>query len=115
MTALLCGCRNRITAAHIIGSGTELEIMVAVENHGEDAFNTKLFVTLPPGVSFRNKAAVSAVSGIWIWICSCSEERVLLYQMCGAGVSVRAIVNEKNGAGSVYVASLHHVIWICIS
>ena len=102
MTALLCGCCNRITAAHIIGSGTDLEIMVAVENHGEDAFNTKLFVTLPPGVSFRNKAAVSAVSGIWIY----SEQCVLLYQMCRAGVS---------RAGSVYVASFHHVIWICIS
>nr|AVP12651.1 integrin alpha 2 [Littorina littorea] len=51
----------RITAAHIIGSGTELEIMVIVENRGEDAFNTKLFTTLPPGVSFRNRAAVSSV------------------------------------------------------
>ena len=63
---LICGCCNRITAAHIIGRGTDLEIMVVVENHGEDAFNTKLFVTLPPGVSFRNKAAVSAVSEIGV-------------------------------------------------
>ncbi|KAL8622410.1 hypothetical protein ACOMHN_041738 [Nucella lapillus] len=51
----------RITAAHIIGSGTALEIMVIVENRKEDAFNAKLFVTLPPGVTFRNRAAVNSV------------------------------------------------------
>ncbi|XP_076460948.1 integrin alpha-8-like isoform X2 [Babylonia areolata] len=51
----------RITAAHIIGSGTDLEIMVIVENRKEDAFNTKLFVSLPPGVIFRNRAAVTSV------------------------------------------------------
>lgn len=50
-----------ITNAHIIGSGTELEIMVIVENKKEDAFNTKLFVTLPPGVSFRSKAGEKSV------------------------------------------------------
>ncbi|XP_076465711.1 integrin alpha-8-like isoform X2 [Babylonia areolata] len=51
----------RISAAHIIGSREALEIMVIVENQKEDAFNTKLFITLPPGVTFTNKAAVSSV------------------------------------------------------
>lgn len=51
----------RITGAHIIGSGSELEIMVIVENRKEDAFNTKLFVELPPSVTFKNKAGVTSL------------------------------------------------------
>ncbi|KAK7477963.1 hypothetical protein BaRGS_00030792, partial [Batillaria attramentaria] len=51
----------RVTAAHIIGRSEELEIMVIVENRKEDAFNTRLYVNLPPGVSFRNKAGVQSV------------------------------------------------------
>nr|KAG5692830.1 hypothetical protein BaRGS_001419 [Batillaria attramentaria] len=52
----------RVTAAHIIGRSEELEIMVIVENRKEDAFNTRLYVNLPPGVSFRNKAGVQSSS-----------------------------------------------------
>ena len=64
-------CRR--TAAHIIGSGMDLEITVNVENSKEDAFNTKLYVTLPIGITFKNKAGVKSVSTsvhiiVWMFI-----------------------------------------------
>ncbi|KAL8610113.1 hypothetical protein ACOMHN_024579 [Nucella lapillus] len=54
----------RISAAHIIGSRVPLEIMVMVENQKEDAFNTKVFITLPPGVTYTSKAGVTSVTPV---------------------------------------------------
>lgn len=43
----------RVSAEHIIGSTTDLEILIIVENRGEDSFNTKLWIDLPPGVTYN--------------------------------------------------------------
>ncbi|BFZ02521.1 hypothetical protein BsWGS_05560 [Bradybaena similaris] len=43
----------RVSAEHIIGSTTALEILMIVVNRGEDSFNTKLWVDLPPGVTYN--------------------------------------------------------------
>ncbi|XP_041365809.1 integrin alpha-V-like [Gigantopelta aegis] len=51
----------RISAAHIIGDRTELEILIMIENRGEDAYNTQLWINLPPGVSYKNADAIQAV------------------------------------------------------
>ncbi|CAL1533806.1 unnamed protein product [Lymnaea stagnalis] len=42
----------RVSAAHVIGSTATVEILVIVTNLGEDSFNTKLWITLPPGVAY---------------------------------------------------------------
>ncbi|XP_055959156.1 integrin alpha-V isoform X2 [Patella vulgata] len=61
----------RVSAAHIIGSDSELEILVMVENRGENAFNSQLWVTLPHGVSYRNIHGIQAVVPV-----SCGSETI---------------------------------------
>ncbi|RUS91582.1 hypothetical protein EGW08_000697 [Elysia chlorotica] len=41
-----------VTRSHIIGTTSNLEFIVVVENKREDAYNTKVWITLPPGVVY---------------------------------------------------------------
>ena len=42
------------------GAGEKLEIVVHVDNNGEDAFNAMLYFRLPDGVSYINANSTSA-------------------------------------------------------
>ncbi|XP_055880602.1 integrin alpha pat-2-like isoform X3 [Biomphalaria glabrata] len=42
-----------VTPTHIIGNPGILEILVIVNNFGEDSFNTRLWIDLPPGVAYN--------------------------------------------------------------
>ncbi|XP_067649238.1 integrin alpha-8-like [Haliotis asinina] len=54
----------RVSRAHVIGTTTELEILIMVENRGEDAFNTHLYINLPQGVSIKGIQGVQSVQGV---------------------------------------------------
>ncbi|XP_025095116.1 integrin alpha-8-like isoform X4 [Pomacea canaliculata] len=100
----------RITNAHIIGSGTELEIMVIVENKKEDAFNTKLFVTLPPGVSFRSKAGEKSVVPVG---CGTLDDVVVcdlgnpLPSGANSSFTLRVAAEDKNETTDALIFLLH--------
>ena len=64
-----------------------------VENQKEDAYSSRLYVTLPPGVSFRNRAGVTSVSET---------------QVFGEGLEQESLVSKVRGGNSVLV-----VCWVC--
>ena len=43
---------SRVTRSHNIGTTSNLEFIIVVENNNEDSYNTKVWITLPPGVVY---------------------------------------------------------------
>ncbi|KAK3731729.1 hypothetical protein RRG08_035399 [Elysia crispata] len=41
-----------VTRSHNIGTTSNLEFIIVVENNNEDSYNTKVWITLPPGVVY---------------------------------------------------------------
>ena len=58
----VCVCRNEDGDLELkVGSLSELNWMVEVENYGEDAHDAYLWLTLPPGVSYRGTKLTNEV------------------------------------------------------
>ena len=52
---------HRVTNSHVIGTASPLQLKVIVNNKNEDSFNTKLWIDLPPGVSYDTISSVDSV------------------------------------------------------
>ena len=51
-----------VAGSYSVGGEEKLEIIATVDNEGEDAFNARLYVQIPPGVQYINaKSSSSAV------------------------------------------------------
>ena len=51
-----------MAGSYSVGAEEKLEIIATVDNEGEDAFNARLYVQIPPGVQYINaKSSSSAV------------------------------------------------------
>ncbi|XP_059148980.1 integrin alpha pat-2-like isoform X4 [Physella acuta] len=72
----------RVSNEHIIGTTATLEILVEVDNKGEDSFNTKLWIDLPPGVTYDKISNQRASVSI-----SCAHNQSLV--VCNLGNPLR--------------------------
>ena len=43
---------SSVTRSHNIGTTSNLEFIIVVYNNNEDSYNTKVWITLPPGVVY---------------------------------------------------------------
>ena len=56
---------SRTDSAYLLGSGDHLQLFTKITNRGEDAFNSMLWVQLPPGLTFI-KAELVGYGGFYI-------------------------------------------------
>ncbi|ESO98544.1 hypothetical protein LOTGIDRAFT_239025 [Lottia gigantea] len=104
----------RVSAAHIIGSDAELEVLVMVENRGENAFNSRLWINMPPGVTYRNIHGIEAVTPV-----SCTSNTIEgeVVVMCDLGnplpyraktnFTLRVSPKEVNGSRNQLIFALN--------
>ena len=53
---------SSLTTDYVLGTtGSPLEVVVQVANHGEDAFEAKVSITIPPGTSYVNVFNIQSV------------------------------------------------------
>ena len=51
-----------MTKRYVLGTNKEVDVMVQVTNLGEDSYETQVYISMPPGLSYINVHKVEAVS-----------------------------------------------------
>ena len=53
-----------MTKRYVLGTNKEVDVMVQVTNLGEDSYETQVYISMPPGLSYINVHKVEAVSQV---------------------------------------------------